>query len=699
MTPDQERGIRLWYDLCKDNKELVEIRAIDPNSNKVYSGYFKDVNKIIEELRHYEHCNIYWTLNDIEESCFSRMQHEKMILKPKESTSDRDIKGYRFILVDIDCERSAGVASSNEELEYAKKKANEVYAYLRNESFSEPIVQCSGSGIHLLYRVQLKNTPERQKLVKDFLDALGMLFSDEKVKIDGVVGNLSRISRMPYFVNRKGSNTAERPHRMAYIVRAPEVMKATDPAYIERVASLLPQPEMPSKANHYQPADKFDLEAFIEKYNIKIAKRVKTPQCEKLILEECVFNPNHKAPDAAFFVFPNNAIAYRCLHASDSHYTFRDVRLHFDPHSYDRASYNEYVHKRNYYGAYQPPVFVPEQESTDKGKVWLEMSDIKDVELDPNDYFCSGIPTLDKHIIGFRRKQLSVWTGRQASGKSTLLSQIILYSIQRGHKVALWSAEMSKEEIRQWMMLQAAGKAFTKPSQYNDNFYYVPKYLKPKIEDWMRDKFFLYSNEYSANILNIIDKIRKAHTEHGLTQVWLDNLMMLELDDVEGNSELKQQKVVLTALHNLAKELNIHIHLVAHPNKERVWLDVQSICGNSVIGNIAQNVFLLSKIYPETFERQASEALSKPVITEILDSKCSTILQIGKHRSKGSAIGKIVKLWFEEESNRLKSDPYENIVLGWADAPTQMEMPIDPIQYNNADPFGGLNTVGEEAPF
>lgn len=697
MTTEQERGIRLWYDLTKDNEKLVEIRAIDPLTNKVYSGYFQDVDTIISELKNYEHCNVYWTLNDIDKDCYSRLQRDKMLFKTKESTSDHDIVGYRFILCDIDCERPAGVASSNEELEYAKKKANEIYAFLRQENFSEPLVICSGSGVHLLYRVALKNTPERQKLVKDFLDTLGMLFSDEKVHIDGVVGNPSRISRLPYFVNRKGSNTEERPHRMSYIVKAPDKLKVTEPEYIEKITAMLPQPEQPSRANHYQDSGAFDLDAFLTKYNIKVAKRIKTPQCEKIVLEECPFNSNHKAPDSAIFVFPNNAIAFRCLHVSDSHFTWRDVRLHFDPHSYDKQTYSEYVRKRNYYGSYQPPVFVPEVESEDKGKVWLEMHDIKDVDLDPNDYFCSGIPTLDKYIVGFRRKQLSVWTGRQASGKSTLLSQLILYSIHRGHKVALWSAEMSKEEIRNWMILQAAGKQFTKQSQYNDNYYYVPKNFKPKIEEWMRGKFFLYSNEYSANVLNIIDKIRKAHAEHGLTQVWLDNLMMLELDDIEGNSEYKQQKVVLTSLVNLAKELNIHIHLVAHPNKERVWLDVQSVCGSSAIGNIAQNVFLLSKIYRDTFENQASQAMSKSVISDIMNSGCSSILQIGKCRNKGSAIGKVIKLWFEEESNRLKSDPYENIVLGWADEPHQMDMPLDPINYDTYDPFAPQDD--EPVPF
>lgn len=686
MTPEQERGIRLWYDLCKDNKELVEIRAIDPVGGKVYSGYFTDVDTIIRELRNYENFNVYWTLNDIEPSCYSRSQRDKMMYKTKESTSDRDVIGYRFILCDIDCERPAGVASSNEELEYAKKKANDVYAFLRQQNFSEPVVICSGSGVHLLYRVALKNTPERQKLVKDFLDTLGMLFSDDRVHIDGVVGNLSRISRLPYFVNRKGSNTEERPHRMAYIVKAPEVLKVTDPEYIEKITALLPQPEQPSRANHYQDASAFDLESFIQKYGIKIAKRVKTPQCEKLILAECPFNSNHRAPDSAIFVFPNNAIAFRCLHASDSHFTWRDVRLHYDPHSYDRQSYNEYVHKRNYYGSYQPQMFVPEDETNEKGKVWLEMSDIEDTELNPKDYYPSGLETLDKHIIGFKRSQVSVWTGRQASGKSTLMSQLILNAIQRNLKVALFTGEMSRKEIRTWMLLQAAGKAYNKPSQYN-SFFFTPKPIKEKISKWLDGKFYLYNNEYSPDILNLEDKIRKLHKEVGLNEIFIDNLMVLEIDELGDRNELTNQKKLLKKLCDLARELDCHIHLIAHPNKAREWLDVASVCGSSNIGNMAMNVFLLSKIFPESFEQQANGVLSKNQIADILESKCSTILQIGKCREKGSAIGKIVKLWFEQESNRLKTDEWESFTYAWADEPQQMSMPLDPIVYDNPEPW------------
>ena len=48
MTPEQEAGLRRWYDIFKNNCELVEIRLIDPATNKTYSGYFKDINTLTD---------------------------------------------------------------------------------------------------------------------------------------------------------------------------------------------------------------------------------------------------------------------------------------------------------------------------------------------------------------------------------------------------------------------------------------------------------------------------------------------------------------------------------------------------------------------------------------------------------------------------------------------------------------------------
>ena len=55
MTPFQISELRKWYDIFKDNHYLVELRLIDPQTSKTYSGYFEDVDTIIKALEPYEH--------------------------------------------------------------------------------------------------------------------------------------------------------------------------------------------------------------------------------------------------------------------------------------------------------------------------------------------------------------------------------------------------------------------------------------------------------------------------------------------------------------------------------------------------------------------------------------------------------------------------------------------------------------------
>lgn len=675
MTPYQEAGLRQWYDIFKDNEQLVEIRLIDPTSSKTYSGYFKDINTIIEALKQYEYCNQYFTLNRINEACYSRQQHDKFIAKPKETTADKDIVGYDWIMVDIDVERTSGTCSTDEELNYAKKKANEVYAYLRDANFEKPVVCCSGSGIHLMYKVQLANNEENHKLVKDFLTALGMMFSDERVHIDPVVANSGRIARLPYGVNRKGANTQERPHRMACIVQAPDEVRHTDKVYLQKVASILPEPEAPSKQNHYRGSDSFDLEAFIAKYNIKVAKKTVTNDYTKYVLAECPFDANHKAPDSCVFAFRNGGYQFVCLHQSHRHLTFKDFRLHFDPNAYDKATFADHVYRQNYYRV--RPMFEPEPVTQEKGNPWLKFSEMKKKELSPDNYIPTGIKPLDDLVIGQCLGQVTVWTGRRGCAKSTILNQVLLGSANRGAKCALITRELTEGETKQWLGLQLAGKQYNRKSRFND-FYFTPNPILERIAPWIDQYLRVYNNLYKGDILNIEDKIRQLYAEWPFQILALDNLMTICLDDLEGDKWSRQVKL-MDKLTMLAKELNIHIHLVAHPNKSRVWLDADSVSGDGAISNYAQNVLICHRLNPENPDKLTTEAagsLSKAKIDDILSAGCTNFIEIAKWRDKGSAMGKIIKLWFEVESNRLKSDPYEVITYNWQEQATQTSIDL-----------------------
>lgn len=669
MTDEQIRGWRLWFDLCKNGKDLVEIRLIEPVTGKTYSGYFDNVDTIIEALRPYENtCNCYWVLNAINPACFSRAQHNKFIAKPKETTSDKDIVGYDWIFIDVDVDRPSGVMSTDEELTYAKAKANEIYKYLRSCNITSVIVAVSGSGVHVLVKVNLKNTPERHQLVKNFLDAIGMMFSDEKVHIDGAVANPARLCRSYFWMNRKGESTEQRPHRMAYIAKYSHDMTPTEPEYLEKIAALLPQKELPSRDNHYRGSDSFNLEEFFQKYNIKITKKVELPAYIKYVLAECPWDSTHKAPDSCVLDFRGQGYQFVCLHQSHRHLNFRDFRMFYDKTAYSREVYSEYVHKRNYYGV-RPP-FVPEPITEEKGNPWQKMSDIKKSEINADEFIPFGIKTLDDLVIGQHLGQVYVWSGRRGCAKSTVLNQVLLGGANRGARCALITRELSDGETKNWMMLQASGKQYNQKSKFKD-FFYTPLNVIRRIEPWLDQYLRVYNNNYKGDILNLEERVRELYREWPFQILAIDNLMSIEIDDLGENSEWNNQKKLLNKLTNLARELNIVIHLVAHPNKNRDWIDCDSISGSGNISNYAQNVLLVSRIYPDTFENQAKNAMSKEKIQDILASECTNIIEIAKCRDKGSAMGKVIKLWFEIESNRLKSDPYEVINYNWQETAHQ----------------------------
>ena len=697
-----ERTIRQWYDVMKyeidpktgeETPFVFEIRILD--GKKTYSGYFKDVESMITALRPYDGMGIYSTLNAVKEGCFSRTQSNRIIANPKETTSAQDIEHRNIVMVDFDPKRSSGICATDEEKQKAQMVANKVYAFLRDNGFERPCVADSGNGVHLYYRVALANTKENTQLVKTFLNVLNLLFGTEDVDVDCSTFDPNRIAKIIGTSSNKGSSTKERPHRESYWVKVEDDFKITPKEIIEKIAGLMPVADPPSKGNHYAPLGSFNLEGFLQKYDIKVDKVMETSEYKKYILNTCPFCGHHAPDSAVFEMAKNHGYGFVCFHNSCRHLTFKDFRLHFDPNAYDKNTYAEHIYRQNYYRV-RPP-FEPEQATEDKGVVWKAMSEIKKTELSPNDYIPTGLKTLDDIVIGQKLGQLTVWSGRRGCAKSTVLNQVLLGAANRGAKCALISRELSEGETKQWMMLQLAGKQFNQKSRFND-FYFTPSNVVERIDPWIDQYLRIYNNAYKGDILNLEDKIRKLYEAWPFQILAIDNLMTIDLDDLGGRDEWSNQKNLLNKLTALARELKIHIHLVAHPNKQRAWLDCDSISGSGSIANYAQNVLIVHRIYPDTFETAAAGSLSKEKISDIITSQCTNIIEIAKWRDKGTAMGKIIKLWFEVESNRLKCDPYEVINYNWQEQAEQQFLDGMP-NYEMENDFFKTNDPNEPMPF
>lgn len=343
--------------LLEPNK-VFECRIVETAKKGSLSGYFRDADTLLNALDSVDvrKKNIYITLNEVKEECFSRAQSGEF-LRAEQTTSDPDITRYRWLFVDLDPVRTAGISSTETELKDAETLAEKVYGYMSNLGFREPVRALSGNGYHLLYRIDFPNDHAGRALVERCLKVLAELFSTDTVKIDTTNSNPARICKLHGTLAQKGANTSDRPHRMSRIISAPEPVEVSSVETLQRLAEELPEvpQQAPSRRGGYAQQNEFDLLDFMSRAGLTY-KEDSNDRAKIYRLDECPFDPSHKNGDARIFQYPNGAIAFKCHHNSCHQYKWQDVRMKFDPEAYTRsdaddaridAGYREHIKKKS----------------------------------------------------------------------------------------------------------------------------------------------------------------------------------------------------------------------------------------------------------------------------------------------------------------------------------------------------------------
>lgn len=659
-----EKEIRKTIAIMKPDNQLFEIRICTDSKKKVYSGYFKDAETLLEALKtvNLRNTNIYMTLNYVSEGCFSRSQSETLRTDYGQTTSDNDIYGYQWMLVDVDPERITGVSSTQAELNAAKEMARKVYAYLKDLGFEEPVKAMSGNGCHLLYKISLKNTKENSELIHNCLEALSNIFSNETAKIDTVNYNPARICKLHGTLAQKGANTTERPFRMSRIFTNELDVKVTSIEYLRKLADQLPVKPKVEKQKTYQ-YDEFDVEDFMRKYGLTYYDTKPIINGTAYYLDKCPFDGTHQHGDARIFRYNDGALAFKCHHNSCRNYKWQDVRLMFEPDAYDRndtdRKYDEgwQQHNRDKKESMISPI-VSDAEDL---KAFRTASEImNDDEPDP-EYVRSGINVVDTMMHGLQKQALSVISGVRGSGKSTIVGQIILKAIDDGNTAVVYSGELANKKFTRWILRQAASKQHLEVSTQHDKAVGIPNHIQNKIVGWMDNKYWLYNNKCGNNFVLIYKRIEEAIQEHKADICIIDNLMALDLSEVDKDKYEAQTKFVWK-LKMLAERTNTHIIFVAHPRKQNGFLRLNDISGSGNIANIVDNAFLIHR-WNRDFELGYNDTFKRDPTSDI--AACTNVVEIAKDREDGNQ-DVFIPLYYEGITKRLRNDPAENITYGWA---------------------------------
>lgn len=697
MNTFDARQVYQFWDVFKGGNQLTEIRLI-ASDGKTASGYFTDPNVMIEAVKPYiNDYSVYFTINSINPDCYGRPQRDRIMPRVKNTTTDGEIISREWVFLDLDSKRASGVNATEEQLSNAKKKANEVYKFIKDNGFYDPIVICSGSGVHLYLRCALLPSEENNALVKRFTQAMSMLFSDEQVEVDEKVFNLGRIARVCGYYNRKGTNSdKDRPQRLCEFVRVPSEIKVNAREYFEKIAALYPEEvERPSSQNNYS-VESFDLDAFIEKHNIPVTKKVEVADGTRYYLEHCLFNDQHKGKDAILFKHKNGAIAYFCYHNSCSGNDWRKVREMYEPDCY--TSKSTYLPHRSF-RPIRKDIAIKELQDTDenKGNVWQCLSEIEDEDRSKIVSIPSGIVQYDKECCGFDKPSLNIWSGNNGSSKSTLLNQLAINAVNNGFKVAIYSGELRGKKMKRWLILQAAGKQYNKKSNYNSYDYYTPNNIKDKIVEWFQGKLYNYNTKYSHNIEQVCLEVEKLVKEHQIDMLIMDNLSCLDIDELDGSIN-EQQKAAIKMLLRMTERMEIATHVVIHPKKSELYLRKNDVSGAKTLTDLADCVFFVHRWNQDT-QKAAKEFMQPQVFADLCSSETTNIVEVIKHREFGEAEGHIYKLFYEPESRRLKNSIAETIHYGWEEEHVQTN--IEQMTIENGVKESDLITPysNEVAPF
>ena len=323
--------------LLHEPDEIIEIRSIDPKP--IISGYFRaDSPAIAKEISRYPNRTFYQTMNRVKSACYAREQHERLVERPHETTTDGDIAGYQWLLIDADPVRPSGVSASREEKEAARRVAGMTMKKLMAMGFSEPVVADSGNGYHLLFHIHA--SPKEKQVLADFLAVLDMWFSTEQVKIDTAVFNPARITKLYGTIATKGASTPERPHRRSGIIRKPEKVEATSMTLIRNIAAERQKAVSPQENPRQRgAASSFDLDQFLSDHHIEVIKKIPISTGMKYQLAECPFDSSHKHGDAAVFAYSNGSFGFHCFHNSCAGYHWHEFREKVDPSAYANSPY------------------------------------------------------------------------------------------------------------------------------------------------------------------------------------------------------------------------------------------------------------------------------------------------------------------------------------------------------------------------
>lgn len=153
--------------------------------------------------------------------------------------------------------------------------------------------------------------------------------------------------------------------------------------------------------------------------------------------------------------------------------------------------------------------------------------------------------------IRFRGGEVTLWQGINGHGKSQMLGQAAMWFAAQEERVCVASFEMRPVSTLKRMLRQFAMNGSPGETAVN------------MLMDWAQGRFWLYDQLGSVTPEMIYAVTRYCATKLKIKHMVIDSLMKC----VRGEDDYNGQKDFIDMLTSLARDLDIHIHIVHHVRK------------------------------------------------------------------------------------------------------------------------------------
>jgi twinkle protein len=211
--------------------------------------------------------------------------------------------------------------------------------------------------------------------------------------------------------------------------------------------------------------------------------------------------------------------------------------------------------------------------------------------MNPDTQVAHTMPWSKTHAgFQFRPGEVTVYAGGNGGGKSMITGMIALGLVKQEQKVMIASFEMKPKRTLYRMLRQFAGENIDAPRYVTKETYI--KGLLDRFQIYNYNKLWLYDQQGTVTSQQVIAVARYSAMELGCGHIFIDSLMKC----VAGEDDYNAQKYFVDELTALARDHNVHIHLVHHIRKlanEEVKPSKSDLKGSGSISDQVDNVLLV----------------------------------------------------------------------------------------------------------